>query len=101
MVSQVYELAGATIPTLRLLMRWGVTVYTDAQTDPFTLCSTAADDDYIYVSCHYGEHLANTSFLVTEVYLQQLGDRMVFVLDEDNFIIQLLPDTKIKIYIYK
>ena len=72
-----------------------VNVHTDTGTDPFTLGSTAADDDYIYVSYHYGEHLVNTSFFVTEVYLQQLGDRMVFVLDEGSFIIQLLPDTEI------
>ena len=72
-----------------------VSVYTDAQAGPFTLGSTAAEDDIIYVGYHDGESFAKTAFLVTEVYLQQLGDRMVFVLDDGSFIIQILPDTEI------
>ena len=72
-----------------------VNVYTATGTDPFTLGSTVAKMDVIYVTYHDGEELTNTSFFVTEAYLQQLGDRMVFVLDGGNAVIQLLPDTEI------
>ena len=72
-----------------------VHVHTIAQTDPFTLGSTAAEKDFIIVVYHDGEYFDQIILFLNEVCLQQLGDRMVFVLDEGSFVIQLLPDTEI------
>ena len=82
-------------PDAQVVDAMRVRVFTATRADPFTLGSTADEDDFIFVDYDNGEYFTSTSFSVTEVYLQQLGDRMVFVLDEGSFVIQLLPDTEI------
>ena len=83
-------------PDAKVVDALAVDVYTVTRTDPFTLGSTATERDFIFVTYHNGEYLTNTGFSVTEVYLQQLGDRMVFVLDGGSFVIQMLADTEIQ-----
>ena len=82
-------------PDAKVIDAVGIHVETTARTDPFTLGSTAAKDDYIIVNYHDGESFSQIILFVNEMSLQQLGDRMVFVLDEGSFVVQLLPDTKI------
>ena len=77
-----------------------VKVYTVTGTDPFTLGSTVAETDAIYVTYHNGENLTYIGFSPIEAYLQQLGDRMVFVLYGGRFVIQMLADTEIQYHQY-
>ena len=73
-----------------------VHVYTIAGTSPFKLGSTAAVNDAIFIIYKDDEVLFDNEFLVSEVCIQQLGNSMAILFDNEVLeVYRVLPDTEV------
>ena len=79
-----------------------VHVYTTTGTSPFKLGSTSAVSDEIFLIYKDGEGTRFSHyFLISEVCIQQLGDSMAILLDDEILeIFRVLPDTRVYHHVY-
>lgn len=78
-----------------------VHVYTTTGMDPFTLDYKGSVNDFIFIDYKDEKGLQSPDFLISEVYIQQLGDSMAIVVDDNDGVwkvYRVLPDTNIYYY---
>ena len=84
-------------PDAEVMDALAVYVYTTTGTDPFKLGYAGSVNDFMFIDIDDNIYGYNPRYLISEVYIQQLGDSMVILADYGTMlrVYRVLPDTKI------
>ena len=75
-----------------------INVYTTTGTSPFKLGSTSAATDDIFITYYDAEGIMQAwDYLVNEICIQQLGDSMAILFDDDEVlkVYRVLPESEV------
>ena len=84
-------------PDAEVMDALAIDVFTTTGTDPFKLGHAGSVNDFMFIEIDIEIYGYNPRYLISEVYIQQLGDSMAILADYGDTlrVYRVLPDTKI------